>query len=210
MRDFFKVAVVASVVVTAQAHAGPTAELKAQWDAANQDATTRARVLSEGQIAAQFCTTCHGEDGNSARTYAPKLAGQNPLYLLDQLERFAAGTRTHYVMGPLAKNLRHEDRVRIVMYFTSYALKKAGGDKALADKGKPLFQENCARCHGADGRGTTEFPRIAGQNPEYVITTVRYFRDKAAFRQSDHMTQATYKLTDPQIEQIANYIASMD
>lgn len=204
-------AVVASAMAAPVAdYQGPSPELRAAWDNVMSDPRKAETARSQGAIAAEFCQSCHGEDGNSRRPYAPKLAGQRPLYLLDQLERFADGRRVHYVMGPLAKNLTDEDRIKVVAYFTAFPLKKAGGDQKLAAMGQAIYRQNCGGCHGDKGQGQGVFPRIAGQNPEYILNTVRYFRDRAAYRKSEHMERATYMLTDVQIEAVANFIANME
>ncbi len=60
-------------------------------------------LLAEGKEHAFFCARCHGEDGNSVMALVPNLAGQNPYYLLEQIEKFADGRREDYIMSPLAR-----------------------------------------------------------------------------------------------------------
>ena len=52
------------------------------------------------------------------------------------------------------------------------------GDPAAVAIGRNLFANNCAACHGSDGRGATGFPDLTdgdwlwGGDPETVVTTV--------------------------------------
>ncbi|MGB5831315.1 MAG: cytochrome c [Thiohalocapsa sp.] len=63
------------------------------------------------------CVSCHGEDANSPilPTY-PKLAGQNPDYLYNQLRDIKAGTRKNAMtaaMNGIMQNV-NEDEMRII------------------------------------------------------------------------------------------------
>lgn len=61
------------------------------------------------------CASCHGTNGVGGT--APRLAGQNGSYLVDQLLRFRAGERAHAgEMTPIAKKL-NKKQIRIVSAF---------------------------------------------------------------------------------------------
>ena len=52
-----------------------------------------------------------------------------------------------------------------------------GVDEELMATGETVFEQNCARCHGTDGEGTSGVPALAGNasvtgDPEGVIQTV--------------------------------------
>lgn len=68
---------------------------------------------------AQACAACHGADLTGAQTDAgpaPRLAGQNELYLAEQMHAFATGLRAnHAVMTSIMRNLdgaQREDLAR--------------------------------------------------------------------------------------------------
>jgi len=64
------------------------------------------------------------------------------------------------------------------------ALSKQDADQAAADKGKPLFAEHCAACHGENGEGNAEFGAPAlnnaiwlyGGDRETIVDTISYSR----------------------------------
>lgn len=175
-----------------------------------QDEARRAAALKAGKERAVFCFYCHGEDGNSRRPHVPKLAGQNPVYLLDQIEKFADGRRRTSYMQVLAKHFTDEDKVNLVVYFSSLPVKPAGGDPLLAPKGREIYRKRCVICHGEDGRGKKGYARLAGQQPEYVKKTLKGFRDHKGKRNSVFMQAMVRGLSDADIEALAAYIAGME
>lgn len=71
-----------------------------------------------------------------------------------------------------------------------------------------LFQ-NCARCHGLDGlsRGTGAFPRLAGQSPLYLKTTLEAYG--SGQRPSGAMEPIAAALTSDEIRTLAEYFAAL-
>ncbi len=72
---------------------------------------------------AQACTACHGTDLTGAQTDAgpaPRLAGQNELYLAEQMHAFATGLRAnHATMTAIMRNLdgaQREDLARQIAH----------------------------------------------------------------------------------------------
>ena len=66
------------------------------------------QAIRMGKERAILCNQCHGEDGNSKTPDVPNLASQNPKYLLEQIEKFATGSRKNYVMNALSKNFKQQ------------------------------------------------------------------------------------------------------
>jgi cytochrome c553 len=65
------------------------------------------------------CAPCHGADGVARDGEVPNLAGQNELYLLNQLRAFHDGRRTHKEMRFMSRNLTEADMEAIAAYFSS-------------------------------------------------------------------------------------------
>ena len=62
----------------------------------------------------------------------------------------------------------------------------------------------CKQCHGLDGIGKLPiYPNIAGQQEEYLIKSLKDFRDGA--RQDPMMTFLTSELSDQDIADLAAY-----
>jgi len=168
----------------------------------------RVAAAEAGAARAIFCSQCHGEDGNSTRAYVPKLAGQDPLYLLEQLERFSDGRRNHYVMVPLARNLADEDKINLVLNYAGRHQLPASVNVELAARGRDLYREACVACHAEDGRGVRGYARLAGQQPEYLINRLDGYRTRQV-KGSPEMEQVTAKLGDDQIQALAHYASSL-
>jgi cytochrome c553 len=139
----------------------------------------------------------------------PKLAAQNPVYLLDQFERFSDGRRRSFVMQDLAKNLSEQDKIDLVVYYArSSRSLGAVGDPELISQGKELYAK-CQGCHGADGMGTSGYANIAAQHAEFVEATLMDFRDETGNRNNPVMTAMVQGLSNNEIRALAAYIESM-
>ncbi len=72
---------------------------------------------------------------------------------------------------------------------------------------KPIVQEKCSLCHGEQGEASSAiYPRLAGQNKNYLIKQLKNFRDGK--RKSDTMNEMAKGLSDEQIEALAEYFSS--
>lgn len=173
------------------------------------NAIAYAAAVRGGGERVAFCSYCHGKDGNSVKPEVPKLAGQNAKYLFNQFERFAAGERKNFVMQELADQLTAQDRVNIAIYYSSLPVSVEAVDATLAGNGKIIYASLCHVCHGPDGHGKDEYPRLAGQKPDYVAVTLRAFRDQAAKHNDPTMLQIARTLSDEQVDAISAYLGSM-
>src|ERR1700739_4000810 len=93
-----------------------------------------------------YCKTCHGIEGQGFRGAAPmpRLAGQQPEYIKNQLPAFIARRRTNPVMNNVAHVLSPEMVTALSNYFKDLNPKPLGGggaSKELAPEGKKIFEE---------------------------------------------------------------------
>jgi cytochrome c553 len=86
--------------------------------------------------------------------------------------------------------------------------------RALGDpttKPTATAQQICSNCHGLDGNSVSpNFPRLAGQTEEYIVTQLTAFRnqhriDPAGF---EYMWGLSRHLTDEQIKGLAAYFSA--
>lgn len=174
------------------------------------DPTTQQLAYEAGHERITFCKHCHGENGNSKRNYIPNLAEQNPIYLFSAFEKFANGERQDFVMSKLAKNLTLEDRVNIALYYGQQkVVYQPAIDQQLSEKGQAKFQQICQGCHGAQGQGKQDMPRLAGQPAEYIKRTLELFRKKDPSRSTSVMFSIAENMTDEDIISVANYIQAL-
>lgn len=181
----------------------------------NEQATQEA--IEAGKDRALLCKYCHGKDGNSLKPDVPNLAGQNPRYLLEQIENFASRKRDDFTMSPLAANFSPEDKVNLAIFYYSQPVKTQPLDKDRAAKGEALFRTVCSNCHGAGGHGNQKLARLAGQRAIYVENVLTAFRTNAndpaaraeSSRKSIAMENVAKKLTNEQIKAVAAYVAQL-
>jgi len=63
------------------------------------------------------CAPCHGVDGIARDAEVPHLAGQNLLYLANQLRAFHAGTRRHHEMRVMTRHLSEPEIEALAEYY---------------------------------------------------------------------------------------------
>lgn len=171
------------------------------------DPATRAATAEAGKRAAFFCANCHGEDGNSKQGEVPNLAGQNPYYLLEQIRKFSTGQRRDQFMQGLMKVLSESERISIAVYYADLNALSAG--KATSQAGRELYGKNCLRCHGEQARGGEKFPRLAGQQTEYLVKSLTRYRNRSGERMDTLMLASTTFLKDDDIRALAAYLSAM-
>jgi cytochrome c553 len=72
-----------------------------------------------GKQKSAACAACHGADGNSAAPDFPRIAGQQPDYIVHALTAYKSGTRKDPIMGAMAANLSKQDMEDLAEYFSS-------------------------------------------------------------------------------------------
>src|ERR1700676_1477149 len=91
-----------------------------------------------------YCKTCHGVSGQGFRGSfpMPRLAGQQPEYLKNQLQAFIDRRRTNPVMFNVAHVLSPPMLEGLTTYFQNLDPKPLGGaPKELKAEGKKLYEE---------------------------------------------------------------------
>lgn len=164
------------------------------------------------------CMACHGAAGNSTITQNPKLAGQFSEYLVKQLVDFKGPQRNNPVMTTIAKALTEEDMKNISAYLEKQTQKPgAAKNKDTVEFGKKIYRAGiaeknvpaCAACHSPDGAGIPiQFPRLAGQHQDYTAAQLTAFRSGAR-KNSPQMQTLSKRLSDDEIQAVADYIAGL-
>ena len=194
------------------------AALLAEIDAIRNKESSLAEAMAAGEERSILCAACHQRDGNAVKEGVPVLASQNPAYLLRQIDKFATGAWSHFVMTTLAKSFTREDKVNLAIYFSEQKRNPVAVDESLVELGKGLYeQKGCLACHGADGRGASGFAYVAGQKQDYSILTMQRFRalagnpraQHAASRYDPSMVAVSEGLGDKAIRALAAYMASL-
>lgn len=140
------------------------------------------------------CAACHGDLGQGGkRGEYPRIAGQRPAYLEQQLHNFRSRIRLNLPMLPYTqeRELTDADIKSVSAYLSGITLQTKfpdfkDTDDALTrleamekimiiprlegnlENGKRSYDENCAHCHGNTGRGINRFPMLVGQYTNYL------------------------------------------
>ncbi len=173
----------------------------------------------------RYCQDCHGLSGQGFRGFfpIPRLAGQQPEYLKNQLQAFVEHRRTNNIMFNVAHVLKPAMITAIATSFKNLNPKPLGGaPKKLLAAGKNIFENGvpdanvaaCAACHGPDATGHGEIPRLAGQLDSYVVMELSTWTHERGQNPANPDTSAIMKpvahsLTRPQLEAVAAYVSSL-
>jgi cytochrome c553 len=173
-----------------------------------------------------YCKTCHGIEGQGFRGSfpMPRLAGQQPEYIANQLQAFIERRRTNPVMFNVAHVLDPAMVKTLSEYFKDLNPKPLGGaPKELVPEGKKIYEEGissanvppCASCHGPDGKGADAFPRLAGQLHDYIFRKLTNWeqergQNKEKPDNSAIMQPIAHDLTPEQIKAVAAYVSTLE
>lgn len=175
----------------------------------------------KGKSKILLCVGCHGFDGNSTSTQYPKLASQGKPYLTKQILDFKSGARKDEHMTSMVESIIEADIPDVVAYFSSQKRNTNSITKYDNVVGERIFLmgikdkniDACASCHGEKGLGNVfaKYPLLAGQNGEYLISTLKAFRDgKRSNDPYNIMRDIAVKLSDKEIQLLASYLAALN
>lgn len=168
------------------------------------------------KIVSGSCFLCHGENGESSSEIFPKLAGQHANYIAKQLENFKSGKRKSTAMADMSSRLNADDMLALGQYFESKpAEPEAVKDADLAAVGRYIFNNGnhfsgvpaCASCHGKEGLGTANLPRLAGQYASYIETQLTLFNQRERTNDNAVMHAIVSKMTPLEMAAVAAYIS---
>ena len=85
---------------------------------------------AKGRQKVQMCQGCHGIDGWRTaypEVYSvPKIAGQQPAYLVAALKAYRSGDRSHPSMKAIAASLTDADMANLAAYYAQSGVQTAG------------------------------------------------------------------------------------
>ena len=211
-----RVLLAAAFAITASATAQAEDKGKAKADVSQ----------TELKAKTDYCKTCHGLSGQGFRgSYPmPRLAGQQPEYLENQLQAFIDRRRSNPVMFNVAHVLNPPLQKALAEHFRDLNPKPLGGaSKEAVAEGKKIYQEGipkaevppCASCHGDDAKGRDAFPRLAGQLHDYMFRKLTNWdkergQDKAKPDNSAIMGPIAHNLTEAQVRAVAAYLSYLE
>lgn len=161
----------------------------------------------------QQCAPCHGADGNSKIKNIPSLAGQPEFFLLNQLFLMREGVRQIESMMPYVKDMKDSDIDALAKYFAGLEPRPSDEkiDPALIKRGNELAATlRCASCHLPSLAGRQQMPRLARQRVDYLIYSMKEFRDNKRSGADTLMSNVVAGLSDADLTALAHYAASLE
>ena len=157
------------------------------------------------------CLACHGEKGQSETPEIPSLGGQPAPYLLIQLYLFREKQRTVEIMNEMTKAFTDDD----LRAFSDFVAKlppppppaDTGDAARMQAAGALITQHRCNSCHDLDLAGRENIPRIADQREDYLVKTLREYKNNTRHGYDGAMAEVLAPVTDAQIVELAYYIA---
>ena len=178
-----------------------------------------AQDAEAGKAKSGTCVACHGTDGNSPLEQFPKIAGQVPGYIADQLASFKSGQRPGPVMMAMVAALSEQDMADMDAWYSSQTMTVGSvspDQEEDARAGEDIFRGGiaeynvpaCMGCHGPSGSGIPPtFPRLGGQHAAYIETALQEFKSGA--HGHPIMQPIAFVLSDQQIRQLALYLSAL-
>jgi cytochrome c553 len=177
------------------------------------------------QAKVEYCKTCHGTSGQGYRAFytMPRLAGQQPKYIENQLRAFIERRRTNPIMANVAHGLTPSMFGALATHFHGLDPAPLGGaPRGQLGLGKHIFDEGlpesnvpaCAACHGATAHGQDEIPRLAGQLHDYLTSKLTNWtrergQDPSRPDISRIMGPTAHNLTPSQVAAVAAYVSTL-
>ncbi len=185
-----------------------------------EDVRDAAVQLYAQRLAIGVCGTCHGPRGESIQPKFPRLVGQNANYLAAQLKNFRGQTRGDpdaigYMWG-MAGQLDDETIDALAKYYSQQSGRApAARESAEVSRGRQIYEKGiesegvpaCASCHGQNGHGIGDFPRLAGQHAQYVIKQLGSFQSN--MRNVAVMHGVAQNLRTAEMQAVAAYLEVM-
>jgi cytochrome c553 len=163
------------------------------------------------------CSRCHGDNGVSDDEDDVNIAGLMASYAFKQMKDYQDEKRDSRDMLKNVRDLNDQQLADLAVYYESLPAaitpkrEMTPEVEQLIITGDPKrLIKGCGSCHGRDGRGGQfDHPALTGQNKNYFIETMEYFRD--GDRTNDvysRMRVIAEALTEEEIEALASYYAA--
>lgn len=183
-------------------------------------------TVQAGAAKVATCAACHGVNGTGINPQWPKLAGQNAVYIDEQLHLFKDGVRTNAVMMPMATTLSDQDIDNISVYFEAQTPAGGEADPSYWKAGEQLYTSGdpargipaCIACHGPVGRGNLAagYPALQAQYSVYVLKQLQDYASGARYagaapskpqsRNGEMMLTIAKLLTPQDMRNVASYV----
>ena len=164
------------------------------------------------------CMACHPMSDVPANSANPIIWGQNEGYLYVQLRDFKRATRaseSDAAMHALTQTMTDDQMLVIAKYVSEQPWPKF--QNGTTPPAEPLLRRgalvvaygDCGACHFDNWQGYSANPRLRGQTPAYLTTTIDEFRSRKRGN-SPGMSDLLRVYSAEDINAIVAYLSSVD
>jgi cytochrome c553 len=157
------------------------------------------------------CLACHGTTGQSEIPGVPSLGAQPAFYLTAQLYLFRERLRAVEPMSEMLEGVSDADLQKLAEIISKLpAPQSAAGpvDTARAEHARTLIQRSkCNSCHTPNFAGQENVPRLAGQREDYLLKSLRAYKNNSRRGYDDQMADVVQPLSDADFADLAYFLA---
>jgi cytochrome c553 len=187
--------------------------------------------VENGATKAAVCTACHGVNGNSSNPEWPVLAGQNAMYIREQLSMFKSRKRINEIMYPIVAQMSDQDFADVAAFFAAQTPAGLEADPSYWKAGETLYRSGdvtrnipaCTACHGPSGQGNpgAGYPALRAQHSVYTVKQLQDYLTKNRYRDAKDpaivnqtrnsvmMTTIAARLSPEDIRNLASYLQGL-
>ena len=165
---------------------------------------------ARGAEKAKACAACHGTGEREPLAMTPWLSGQVDEVIVLQLVLIREGLREVPQMAGLLDKVTDPDFFDIAAYYARQTPAKSASkpDAEKRSRGAALAKQmGCDSCHMSDYSGQKQVPRIANQREDYLVATLKAYRDNKRVPPDTSMLGIMGGKSDADIEALAHFIS---
>ena len=216
---FAGLATLPALAETTQPHAPGIESKNYRWNDPNIALSVALRQKGDpeaGKIVYEGCRGCHKADA-SGRPDAgyPQLAGQHTAVLIKQMVDVRTGHRDNPRMHPFIETsvVAAKDIPHVAAYLSALPIPTSNrkGDGKNLERGKALYDRDCADCHGEVGEGDDKkfYPKVTSQHYPYLYRESLDIRDMQRRNANPKMVKALKNYSDEEIEAVSDYMSRL-
>lgn len=173
--------------------------------------------IENGRRLYEVCAVCHTPEGwGTSNGYYPQLAGQLPSVIIKQLADIQLRNRDNPTMYPFAMPSSFggaQEMADVAAYVSAMPMDPDNGVGPGFElrRGKRLYDDLCADCHGSQGEGDSEkhIPLIQGQHYEYLVRQFRWIAMGKRRNVDPEMVEQIRTYRSPDISAVMDYVSRL-